>query len=106
MISPTAGRIVWYHPAKTEMLAHALPYPTPLAAIVAYVWDDRMVNLTVFDANGAMHAKTSVKLVQDGDERPTGSYCEWMPFQKGQAAKAEQLEKAAAFARKEPMPLA
>jgi hypothetical protein len=31
-------------------------------------------------------------LIQDGDERPDGCFAEWMPYQKGQAAKTEQLE--------------
>jgi Phage protein (N4 Gp49/phage Sf6 gene 66) family len=51
-----------------------------------------MVNLMVINPNGHCDVRTSVSLRQDGDPEPQGSYCEWMPYQKGQAAKAETLE--------------
>ena len=61
---------------------------------MTHVWDDRCVNLTVFDSNGISHPRTSVSLAQDGDPvNRGGGYCEWMPYQKGQAARAEALEK-------------
>lgn len=90
VISPTIGRVVWFypkgHPAGNQ----------PLAAIVAHVWSDTCVNLAILDANGRpMDAPpTSVLLVQDDAEVPSGGlYCAWMPYQKGQAAKTEALEK-------------
>lgn len=85
MIEPTVGRVVWFYSAPRG--------PQPLAAIVTYVWTARMVNLVVFDANGVSRSETSVYLLQD-DQRPTGQsrWCEWMPYQKGQAAKTEALE--------------
>lgn len=96
MIKPTVGRVVWFRPSLNAAAEGGFTYHNngqPLAAIVAYVWGDRMVNLAVFDSNGVLHSKTSVPLVQDGDEpSPDGYYCEWMPYQKGQAAKTEQLE--------------
>lgn len=91
-IKPTPGRVVWYYPAinSAELGFASAPGDQPLAAIVAFVWSDSMVNLTVFDANGAPHSRTSVQLVQDvqGD-RPASPYCTWMPYQKDQAAKAQ-----------------
>lgn len=88
MIQPTVGRIVWFRRSKGPVLL--------CAAIVAHAWNDRLVNLAVFDENGVAHSRTSVLLLQDDDPVPdSGSYCEWMPFQKGQAAKLEQLEAAA-----------
>lgn len=94
-IVPTNGRIVWYTPEIADFdrgmvqAGHA-----PLAAIVTHVWNDRCVNLTVFDSNGFSHPRTTVTLVQDGDLIDQhGRYCEWMPYQKGQAAKTQQLEK-------------
>lgn len=98
MITPTPGRVVWYRPdphAAESGFARPFNPETPLAAIVAYVHGDRMVNLTVFDANGVPHPRTSVVFFQEGDPVvPSGSYCEWMPFQKGQAARTEAAEKA------------
>jgi hypothetical protein len=49
----------------------------------------------MFDAGGNLFPRTSVWLRQDDDPPPTGMYCEWMPYQKGQAAKTEALEAAA-----------
>ncbi len=64
----------------------------PLVALVAYVWNDRLVNLTVFDQNGnPIGGQTSVPLLQGDDPKPElGYFASWMPYQKGQAAKAEQ----------------
>lgn len=90
MIEPTIGRVVWFTPAKTdESLSGS---SQPLAALVAHVHSDRCVNLAVFDANGGgSHSRTSVTLLQDDDVAPeAGYYAEWMPYQKGQAAKHEQ----------------
>jgi hypothetical protein len=94
MIKPTVGRVVLFTPSTT-------PDPgfihrdkvKPCAAIVAYVWSDRMVNLVVFDQNGTAFGKTSVALLQDDDAKPEyGYFCSWMPYQTGQAAKTEKLQ--------------
>jgi hypothetical protein len=93
IIAPTPGRVVWYRPTKEED-ALAFREEKPLAAIVAYVWNDRLVNLMVIDGGGCTFERKSVQLVQDGDAYPPSrGYCEWMPYQKGQAAKTEALEK-------------
>ena len=95
-IKPTPGRVVWYCPSRNDNITrHG---DAPLAALVAYVWNDAMVNLMVIDANGFPHSRTSVLLSQEGApaaETLGGeiSYCTWMPYQRGQAAKAEALEK-------------
>lgn len=91
MIPPTVGRIVLYHP-------HALDggdvNGQPHAAIVAHVFSERLVNLTVFNENGSIYSRQNVTLVQ-GDEAdqnltvPTSDFAEWMVYQKGQAAKAD-----------------
>lgn len=93
MIQPTPGRIVWFTPYKGDAdIAHH-DKSQPLAAIVVYAWGERYVNLTVFDQNGATHARTSVLLLQDDDPAPDiGLYAQWMPYQKGQAAKADAKE--------------
>lgn len=81
MIKPSIGRIVWFTPASSDALLSGSNQP--LAAIVTYVHSDRCVNLSVFDANGGMHARTSATLLQDDDVgNEAGYYAEWMPFQK------------------------
>lgn len=94
MIKPTVGRVVHYRPGNADIDgAMVRNGDQPLAAIITCVWSDSCVNLVVFDANGVLHSRTSVLLLQDGNPRPRGSFCEWMPYQKGQAAKTDELEK-------------
>lgn len=93
MITPTVGRVVWFTPSA--MHPGIYDRTQPLAAIVTYVHSDRMVNLVVFDHNGNATGCTSVTLLQDDDQPNTAGYfCQWMPYQKGQAAKYEEFEKA------------
>ena len=89
MISPSIGRIVWFHPHISERDPNA----QPLAAIVAKVISDRCVNLGVFAGDGTTFPRQHVPLLQDGDEIDLDQpFCEWMPYQKGQAAKTEALQ--------------
>lgn len=87
MIKPTIGRVVWYHPVSSTEAEQ------PYAAIIAHVWSDTCINLAVFDSNGAAFNQTSVFLFQGEGEKPSSQYAEWMPYQQGQAAKTEALEK-------------
>lgn len=80
MIKPTVGRVVWYWPGGK--VGEGLQ---PCPAMVCYVWNERMVNLAYFDANGKPGNATSVTLCQEGDPQPLHAFCEWMPFQIGQA---------------------
>lgn len=93
VITPTVGRVVWYTPVGNEPGVTNHQDGQPFAAIVTYVWDDRMVNLAAFDHNGVVHSRTSVQLVQEGDEGPSGPSCRWMPFQIGQAKRHEAEQK-------------
>ena len=96
VITPTIGRRVWYYPSdydrgllhdKPESVIEASDKMQPCDAGVCYVHGDRLVNLTVADHNGNLHKRTSVTLVQPGDEIPSdGGFCTWMPYQM-QAAK-------------------
>lgn len=88
MIQPTVGRVVWVRGvSESEPL---------LAGIIAKVHSDTMVNLGVFRDNGNCSGFTSVQLWHGEDAPPSGViYCEWMPYQKGQAVKTEALEAAA-----------
>ncbi len=94
-ITPTVGRVVWFYPS-TRTGSTAFHPPTlndPLAAIVAKVIGERMVNLSVFDAHGFTHSMTSVPLLQEAEDVPVdGYYATWMPYQIGQAKKAADRE--------------
>lgn len=90
MIKPTIGRVVWFHPGKGFDGAHL---DQPLPALIAYVHTDHLINIGGWDANGVPFRATSVELAQEGMTPTTSWYCEWMPYQKGQAAKYEALEK-------------
>lgn len=82
IIKPTIGRVVWYHPDK--------PHEQPWAAFVVFVHPDGKVNLSVFDENGLNKSKLEVILVQEGEEKPEWHYCEWMPYQIGQAKNVDK----------------
>lgn len=85
MIKPTIGRRVWFYPNGAISGFTASP-DQPCDAGIAYVWTDRMVNLSVADHNGVVMGRTSVPLLQDDDPVPaSGAYCTWMPYQVGQA---------------------
>lgn len=95
MIYPTPGRIVWFHPPATAAYPKVGDQPHP--AMIAHVLEDGRINLTVSAPSGDTYAAREVHLLQDGEPAPIGqAYAEWMPYQKGQAAKAELLEAHAA----------
>jgi hypothetical protein len=90
MIIPTPGRVVWYRPAPGEKIIHH-DHSAPLAALVAHVHNERCVNLAVINSNGIMDARQNVLLLQEGDHAPDieTAYCQWMPYQVGQAKRHE-----------------
>lgn len=86
---PTIGRVVYWYPAdKTK----------ERAAIVADV-DDYTVNLSVVNHDGSVAGLRNVPHVSLGQSGGAGHW-DWMPFQKGQQAKTEELEKALAQSKK------
>lgn len=90
MITPTIGRVLWYHPVPTEdFLAKKDDQPMPV--LVCAVHSDTEVNVAGFDAEGNYFARQNVKLVQDDETPPEDEqYVEWMPYQKkAQAATTE-----------------
>lgn len=99
LIPPTPGRVVWYYPSQHEIDAKQIAIydqAQPLAATVAYVFSDRMVNLSVVDQAGAQFRRTSVQLLQEDDPVPhtsEGPYAAWMPYQLGQAKQAADVGK-------------
>ena len=94
MIKPTVGRVMWYRPGDYLIGLVEHDPAQPMTAHVCYVWNDNMVNLLVIDHAGNTQVRTSVPIVQDGSPYTAGPspYAEWMPFQKGQAAKTEAAE--------------
>lgn len=109
IIKPTVGRIVWYWPsaATQKMCNLSCNDPLqPMAAVISYVWHDRMVNLHVIDHAGMEGSITSVSLIQPGDDVPEGrDYCQWMPYQQQQTRKdaAATSTQAAALAEVTPV---
>jgi hypothetical protein len=85
MIKPTVGRVVWYRePNGTE----------DLAAFIAGVVDDHHVHLTIFPPLFPPYTRSEVYLLQDNETLGDAGaeFCQWMPYQLGQAAKTEHLE--------------
>lgn len=105
IIKPTVGRKVWYRPSAHDLIglgSMTVSPGQPLDATVVAVWSDRCVNVQVLDVHGKAYTKTSVTLKQAGDQIPAdkdgnevGGYVEWMPYQQGQAAKADAVDEAA-----------
>lgn len=101
MITPTVGRKVWYRHndsgpvslGNNTVLNPAEFSDQPMDATIVYVWNNRMVNLSIMDHYGNRFNRTSVPLVQEGDEEPTlAGYAEWMPYQQGQAKAAVETK--------------
>ena len=95
-IAPTIGRQVWFFGAPHDGLATHDGRPNhncrrfdkdlPMSATVVYVWPSGLVNLNVIDHGGQHYAVTKAVLRQAGEKQPeTPSWCEWMPYQIGQA---------------------
>lgn len=97
IITPTVGRKVLYRPSESDFkgpIPMAVVKDQPLDATVIAVWGDRMVNVDVIDITGRHFPVLSCDLLQEGDEpnkdangKTVGRYCEWMPYQLGQAKK-------------------
>lgn len=97
VITPTIGRKVWYYPnGEAPGLMEAVD-KSPMDATVVYVWSNGTVNLVVNDHYGRHWAFESVMLRQHDQPAPTQEhYCEWMPFQVGQAKAVADVGKVGA----------
>lgn len=92
MIKPTIGRVVWFWASTEHSKEGERGNAQPLCALVTHVHNDHSVNLAVFDKEGDHFPHPVVYLWQGEGDRPTGCcYAEWMPDQKGQAAKTDVL---------------
>ena len=88
VIQPTVGRQVWLW-LDQQHKKHGQPF----AATVVYVNSVRDINVCALDGSGQPAAYVGITLVQPGDKLPlTGAFCEWMPYQIGQAAQAGSAE--------------
>jgi len=95
MIEPTVGRIVWYRPnGISRNVGIVADRHQPYAAMITEVIHARRVEIVVFGGGTPSIGPVTCDLMQDGDKVPApgADYCEWMPYQKGQAAKTEALE--------------
>lgn len=86
MIKPTIGRVVWFWACAGDAEKEG---SQPNTALVTFVHSDDCVNLAVFDREGDSKPYPAIQLWQGDGERPRSLHCEWMPYQKGQAAKQE-----------------
>lgn len=94
-IKPTVGRKVWYRAQPWDMWPREW-LDHPWDATIIYVHSDTRVNVYVINPAGGTFVVPGCLLLQEGEEpdEPT-EYCEWMPYQRGQAAKTEAAEDAA-----------
>lgn len=92
-IEPTVGRVVLYRPRGDQGPGKGQPYP----ATITHVWGRNCVNLSLCNDGSfplpfaqSNTCVTSVTFAESADGPAPGCWC-WMPFQKGQAAKTEDL---------------
>jgi hypothetical protein len=98
-IKPTNGRIVWFYPAIGDP---AFPPITPeyraerggYAAMVTWCHNDGTISVLAADGAGNPHGRRLLPLRQDDEPDPEGAFCEWMPYQRGQAAKHDAAKTA------------
>lgn len=91
MIKPTIGRVVWFWPDPNW--EGVLAVDQPWKADIVFVHTDNLVNVAGFRHDGEPFKQGTVLLYQDEGPVPKGVHAQWMPYQKGQAAKTETLER-------------
>lgn len=100
MIKPTVGRVVWVWPSREDVDGKdtlsiepvQLRADEPMAGLVTHVENDRLINVALFDHEGNPFSFVDVPLLQDDDLAPEVTHATWMPYQKGQAARTQELE--------------
>lgn len=65
-ITPTVGRVIWYWPSADVLLAGAAYYnpDQPMAATIAAVSPEELVNLSVYDHDGKQFAVKGVEIYE------------------------------------------
>lgn len=90
-IHPSNGRVVLYSPPAGHPLRQT--YGDALwMAMICHVWSDGVINIILTRPDGVQEPHHNVTLLQEGEVSTAEEWCEWMPFQKGQAAKTEAAE--------------
>lgn len=104
MIIPSVGRKVWF---RLNGAGAGLNIKTngdqPVDATIVYVHSNTAINIAGFDHEGTPFKATLVPIIDSvrGDPKPTaGIYCEWMPYQVGQAKSSADDNAKVATARK------
>lgn len=87
MIRPTIGRVVWYFEDKDKYDEYMKtkdgqePLSQPWAMLITYVHGDHLVNVAGWNTYGTAMYRNSLRLWQEGDDAPVGSFVSWMPYQ-------------------------
>ena len=87
MIDPTIGRVVWYHPKPHQGDPPPLFPELPYVALIAGIQPTGLLNLAIWNHAGFGFQHQGVILRQDDEPVEQGD-AEWMPYQKGIAAKS------------------
>lgn len=90
MIVPTIGRKVYYFLRNPDGRLVSNNPALPFDVNIVYVWSDNLVNVAGFDHNGNLFARISVPINTGPDGGGASAWCEWMPYQVGQAKAAAQ----------------
>lgn len=96
-IKPTIGRKVWLWVSTNIMGADAVrDSKQAFDASIAFVNGDGTITVTFADHSGRPGTYSDVEIhdPKESDQHTGGghAYCTWMPYQKGQAAKAEATQ--------------
>ncbi len=88
MIEPTIGRVVWVRNRHGRM------HDQPETAQICFVHSNTLINVGGLDHVGQHFRCVNIQLRQGEPSEvidPNAAYCEWMPYQKGQAAKTDAV---------------
>lgn len=85
MIKPSIGRKVYYFVKNPDGRLASNDHTMPFDVNIVYVWSDNLVNVAGFDHNGNVFARTSVPINVEAGGGGASAWCEWMPYQVGQA---------------------
>lgn len=73
--NPSVGRIVHFFPTELDDEARSNGNSGPVAAVITRVWDESMVNLTIFP--DAMHPTPRTSVPHRSTHAPGAPYWDW-----------------------------